>query len=94
MGLKEEFLSGKFTVYAQWSALIAMILLIVLGAVTLFSHIVFSALSIAIGVLIIPLEMPLCIKVSDMIVCPTSPKFDAFIKFFDDSWFRFGLYLV
>ncbi|KAJ1971783.1 hypothetical protein H4R35_005055, partial [Dimargaris xerosporica] len=62
MGLKEEFLSGKFTVYAQWSALIAMILLIVLGAVTLFSHIVFSILSIVIGVLIIPLEMPLCIK--------------------------------
>ncbi|KAJ1929126.1 Golgi apparatus membrane protein tvp18 [Tieghemiomyces parasiticus] len=71
------------------SALIAMILLIVLGAVTIFSHVVFSVLSIVIGVMIIPLEIPLCLK-----VCPTSPRFDAFIRIFDNAWFRFGIYLA
>ncbi|RKP36138.1 hypothetical protein BJ085DRAFT_33419 [Dimargaris cristalligena] len=89
MGLKQEFMSGKCTVYAQWSALIAMILLIVLGGVTIIQHVIFSILSIVIGVLIIPLELPLCMK-----ICPTSPKFDNFIKIFDNSWFRFGLYLA
>ncbi|KAJ1968263.1 Golgi apparatus membrane protein tvp18 [Dispira parvispora] len=89
MGFKEEFLAGKFTVYAQWSALIAMILLIVLGAVTFFTHVIFSALAIAIGVLIIPLEIPIFLK-----ICPTTPGFDKFVKVFDNAWLRFAAYLI
>ncbi|KAI8094517.1 hypothetical protein BDF21DRAFT_408927 [Thamnidium elegans] len=42
-----------------------------------------------IALIILFVEIPLCLK-----FCPTSPKFDAFISRFENSWFRAIMYLA
>ena len=51
--------------------------------------IIFAAFAIASGVLIIFIEIPLLLR-----ICPTSEKFDIFMRRFTTNYMRAGFYLV
>ncbi|GAB5586293.1 Golgi apparatus membrane protein tvp18 [Umbelopsis nana] len=53
------------------------------------SHVVFSIVGWVIALILVFVEVPLCMK-----FCPTSPKFDSFVAFFENSWFRALMYLI
>ncbi|KAL1929270.1 hypothetical protein VTP01DRAFT_2329 [Rhizomucor pusillus] len=89
MGCLNEITSRNFSLYGQWLGIISIILLIVLGIVGFLGHVVFSIVGWVIAVILIFVEVPLCIK-----FCPTSPKFDNFITFFENCWFRAVMYLI
>ncbi|KAI8393707.1 uncharacterized protein BYT42DRAFT_487653 [Radiomyces spectabilis] len=89
MSILDEFASRNFSLYAQWCGLISIILLIALGVVSLLSNIPFAIIGWVFAAILVFVEVPLCTK-----FCPTSPKFDAFIARFENSYFRAALYLV
>ncbi|KAI9246586.1 hypothetical protein EDC94DRAFT_627241 [Helicostylum pulchrum] len=89
MGCFGEIKSMNFSLYGQWLGLISVILLIALGVVNFLGNIVFCIVGWVIALIILFVEIPLCLK-----FCPTSPKFDAFISRFENSWFRAIMYLV
>ncbi|KAI9269005.1 golgi apparatus membrane protein-like protein tvp18 [Phascolomyces articulosus] len=89
MGVLSEFTSLNFSLYAQWLGIISICLLIALGVVGFISHIVFSIVGWVIALILIFVEIPLCIR-----CCPTSPKFDNFIGYFENCWFRATMYLI
>ncbi|KAG2221804.1 hypothetical protein INT45_013300 [Circinella minor] len=88
MGLFSEFTSRNFSLYAQWLGIISICLLIALGIVGFLSHVAFSIVGWVIALILIFIEIPLCIR-----WCPTSPKFDSFITYFENCYFRAILYL-
>ncbi|KAF9159650.1 Golgi apparatus membrane protein tvp18, partial [Actinomortierella ambigua] len=67
--------------------LAAFISLIIAGILNF--HLLWSLLGWIIAFLIIFIEVPLCLK-----CCPTSPKFDAFMTKFQNSYFRATGYTV
>ncbi|KAF8449988.1 golgi apparatus membrane protein TVP18 [Terfezia claveryi] len=84
-----EFKSRNFSIYGQWTGILAMILCIALGIANLFSRaIVFSAFCLVFGVLLIFVEIPIL-----LCICPTSKQFDDFVKKFHHNWGRAGLYI-
>ncbi|KAG2190343.1 hypothetical protein INT46_011598 [Mucor plumbeus] len=89
MGVFDEVKSRNFSLYGQWLGIISIILLIALGIVGFISHVVFSIVGWVIAFILIVVEIPLCMK-----FCPTSPKFDGFIAYFENCYFRAILYLV
>ncbi|KAI7851739.1 golgi apparatus membrane protein TVP18 [Circinella umbellata] len=88
MGLFGEFTSRNFSLYAQWLGIISICLLIALGIVGFLSHVAFSIVGWVIALILIFIEIPFCIR-----WCPTSPKFDSFITYFENCYFRAILYL-
>ncbi|KAI8800576.1 hypothetical protein BJ742DRAFT_69504 [Cladochytrium replicatum] len=88
MALKEELKSGKFGVYAQWSAILSILLLIIFGVgkLTFFP---WSLLAIVAAVIMMFLEIPFLTK-----CFRTGPRFEGFLKFFENNLFRSVLYLV
>ncbi|KAJ2237168.1 Golgi apparatus membrane protein tvp18 [Coemansia sp. RSA 1722] len=89
MGFVEELKSGNFSLYGQYWSLLSGVLLIVLGAVTLISHIVYSILAICFGALCFVIEFSWILK-----ICPTSPWFDKVVEKLKNHWLRFLFYLV
>ncbi|CAO3640380.1 unnamed protein product [Mucor hiemalis] len=89
MGVFDEVKSKNFSLYGQWLGIISIILLIALGIVGFISHVIFSIVGWIIAFILILVEIPLCIR-----LCPTSPKFDGFISYFENCYFRAILYLV
>ncbi|KAJ2720099.1 Golgi apparatus membrane protein tvp18 [Coemansia sp. Benny D115] len=89
MGFVEELKTGNFSLYGQWLALLSGVLLIVLGAVTLPFHLIYSILAIVFGAICIVIEIPLLIK-----LCPTGPTFDRAFGGLKNHWWRFVAYLV
>ncbi|CAO3580747.1 unnamed protein product [Absidia cylindrospora] len=89
MGCFDEAKSMNFSLYGQWLGIISIILLIALGIVGFMSHIVFSIVGWVIAFLLVLIEIPLCFK-----ICPTSPKLDRFIAYFENSYLRAAIYLV
>ncbi|KAI8374674.1 TVP18/Calcium channel flower [Radiomyces spectabilis] len=89
MGCVDEVKSMNFALYGQWLGIASIILLIALGIVGFIGHVVFSIVGWVIAVILIFVEIPLCFK-----FCPTSPKFDTFIAYFENCWFRAIMYLV
>ncbi|KAF8418636.1 golgi apparatus membrane protein TVP18 [Terfezia claveryi] len=84
-----EFKSRNFSIYGQWTGILAMILCIALGIANLFSRaIVFSAFCLVFGALLIFVEIPILLR-----ICPTSKQFDDFVKKFHHNWGRAGLYI-
>ncbi|KAI8881713.1 Golgi apparatus membrane protein tvp18 [Backusella circina FSU 941] len=79
----------NFSLYGQWLGVASIILLIALGIVGFLGHVVFSIVGWVIALILIFVEIPFCFK-----FCPTSPKFDSFIAYFENAWFRAILYLV
>ncbi|KAI8877798.1 Golgi apparatus membrane protein tvp18 [Backusella circina FSU 941] len=89
MGVFDEIKSKNFSLYGQWFGIASIILLIVLGIVNFLSHVVFAIVGWVIALILVFVEVPLCMK-----FCPTSPKFDGFIAYFENCYFRAILYLV
>ncbi|ORX63197.1 Golgi apparatus membrane protein tvp18 [Hesseltinella vesiculosa] len=88
MSIASEFTSMNFSLYGQWTGLIAVIMLIIFGILGFMSHVVFSIVGWVIAIILIFVEIPLCLK-----ICPTSPKFDQFLSYFENCYFRAALYL-
>ncbi|CAO3698438.1 unnamed protein product [Rhizopus stolonifer] len=85
----EEIKSRNCALYGQWLGIISIVLLIALGIVGFTHHVVFSIVGWIIAFILAVVEIPLCLK-----FCPTSPKFDAFIAFFENCYFRALMYLA
>lgn len=91
MTLAEEFKSRNFSIYAQWTGVICIFLCFALGISNLFHAsllIAFSIICLIYAPVILFLEVPLLLR-----ICPTSPKFDTFIRKFETNYLRAGLYL-
>ncbi|KAJ1643872.1 Golgi apparatus membrane protein tvp18 [Coemansia asiatica] len=89
MGFVEELKSGNFSLYGQYWSLLSGVLLIVLGAVTLIAHVVYSILAIVFGAICFVIEFSWILK-----ICPTSPWFDRAVEKLKNHWLRFAFYLV
>ncbi|KAJ4304967.1 Golgi apparatus membrane protein tvp18 [Kalmusia sp. IMI 367209] len=92
MTLAEEFRSRNFSIYAQWTGVICILLCFALGVSNLFqAHwvIAFSIVCLVCSFVIVFLEIPLLLR-----ICPTSPKFDTFIRKFETNYMRAGIYLA
>ncbi|KAJ2613843.1 Golgi apparatus membrane protein tvp18 [Coemansia sp. RSA 1365] len=89
MGVVEELKYGNWSLYGQLVALLSGVLLIILGGVTLFAHIIYSILAIVFGAVCILIELPFVLK-----ICPTGPVFDKAVNALNNHWLRFLAYLV
>ncbi|EME41776.1 hypothetical protein DOTSEDRAFT_73993 [Dothistroma septosporum NZE10] len=92
MTLAEEFKSRNFSIYGQWTGVLCVILCFALGIANMFHlHwvILFSVFCLVSAFVIIFIEIPLLLR-----ICPTSPKFDAFIRRFETNYMRAAIYGV
>ncbi|CAK1359699.1 Golgi apparatus membrane protein TVP18 [Cercospora beticola] len=92
MTIADEFRSRNFSIYGQWTGIIAMILCFALGIANIFNFhwvIVFSVICLVCSFIILFIEVPLLLR-----ICPTSPKFDEFIRRFATNYMRAGIYAV
>lgn len=91
--LAEEFRSRNFSIYGQWTGVLCIILCLAVGIANIFSFnavlIVFSILCIISGCILVFTEVPFLLR-----ICPTSAKFDTFIRRFTTNWMRAAMYLV
>ncbi|KAI5811570.1 hypothetical protein DFH27DRAFT_34865 [Peziza echinospora] len=87
--IKGEFKTKNFSIYGQWTGILAIILCIALGIANIFGKmIIFSIICLVCGVLLIFVEIPILLR-----ICPTSKAFDDFIKKFHTNWGRALAYL-
>jgi len=87
-----EFKTRNFSIYGQWTGILAMLLCLAVGIANCFSFsiiILFSIICLVTGLLIIFLEIPLLLR-----ICPTSSKFDDFIRKFHSNWGRAAFYIL
>lgn len=93
MSLKEEFQTRNFNIYGQWLGLLSMIICLATGISTIFTFsitlIIFCAFAIASALLILFIEVPLLLR-----ICPTSTKFDEFVRKISTNYLRASAYLV
>ncbi|KAL5002346.1 hypothetical protein BDV10DRAFT_119071 [Aspergillus recurvatus] len=91
--LAEEFRSRNFSIYGQWTGVLCIILCLAVGIANIFSFnavlIVFSILCIISGCILVFTEVPFLLR-----ICPTSAKFDSFIRRFTTNWMRAAMYLI
>jgi len=90
--MAEEFRSRNFSIYGQWTGVLCIVLCLALGIANIFDGgimILFSILCLVSGLILIFIEVPLLLR-----VCPTSPKFDEFIRRFSTNYMRAGIYGV
>ena len=93
MTLAEEFKSRNFSIYAQWTGVLCIFLCFALGIANIFHAniglIIISIICLVCAFVIIFIEIPLLLR-----ICPTSPKFDAFIRKFETNYMRGAIYLA
>jgi len=89
MGFIEEFKSRNFTIYAQWAGILSIPLLLIVGGLSFIDSAICSIIAWVLAFILIFVEIPFCMK-----ICPTSPKFDAFIKIFENNYIRTVGYLL
>ncbi|RAL15541.1 Tvp18 family protein [Aspergillus homomorphus CBS 101889] len=93
MTLAEEFKTRNFSIYGQWTGVICIILCLALGIANIFTFnaviIIFSVLCLVSAFILIFTEVPFLLR-----ICPTSPKFDEFIRKFTTNWMRASMYAV
>ncbi|POR34454.1 Golgi apparatus membrane protein TVP18 [Tolypocladium paradoxum] len=93
MSLKEEFQTRNFSIYGQWLGILSMIICLATGISTIFTFnvilIIFCALAIASSLLILFVEVPLLLR-----ICPTSGKFDEFVRKISTNYLRAAAYFV
>ncbi|OJJ85665.1 Tvp18 family protein [Aspergillus glaucus CBS 516.65] len=93
MTFREEFRSRNFSIYGQWTGVVAIILCLATGIASIFSfnaiRIIFSVLAIVSGLILIFVEVPFLLR-----ICPTSSKFDDFIRRFTTNWMRASMYAI
>lgn len=91
MGLVDDFRSGNFTVYGQWTAILTIVLLIIIGIACFISTLIpFSILSFGFAGVMLLLEVPILTS-----CCPCAgPRTESFVKFFSNPIFKTCLYAV
>ncbi|KAH8732217.1 golgi apparatus membrane protein-like protein TVP18 [Phaeosphaeriaceae sp. PMI808] len=92
MTLAEEFKSRNFSIYGQWTGVLCIFLCFALGIANIFHAnivIAFSIVCLVCAFVIIFIEIPLLLR-----ICPTSSKFDTFIRKFSSNYMRAAIYLV
>ncbi|KAL2008023.1 hypothetical protein VTN00DRAFT_8005 [Thermoascus crustaceus] len=93
MTLAEEFRSRNFSIYGQWTGVVCIILCFALGIANIFSfnalRIVFSIICLVSAFILIFIEIPFLLR-----ICPTSSKFDNFIRRFTTNFMRAAMYLI
>ncbi|RKF62201.1 Golgi apparatus membrane protein tvp18 [Erysiphe neolycopersici] len=92
MTIAEELATRNFSIYGQWTGVLCIFLCFALGISHLFHvsiMILFGALCLASSFLIIFVEIPLLMR-----ICPTSSKFDSFMRRFTTNYMRAAIYLV
>ncbi|ELR01734.1 Golgi apparatus membrane protein tvp18 [Pseudogymnoascus destructans] len=92
MTISEEFATRNFSIYAQWTGVICMLLCFALGIANMFHLsliILFSALCLVSSFIIVFIEIPLLLR-----VCPTSSTFDEFMRRFSTNYMRALIYFV
>ncbi|KAL2854414.1 Golgi apparatus membrane protein tvp18 [Aspergillus pseudoustus] len=93
MSLAEEFRSRNFSIYGQWTGVLCIILCLAVGIANIFSFnavlIIFSILCIVSGCILVFIEVPFLLR-----ICPTSEKFDTFIRRFTTNYMRAAVYTV
>ncbi|KAL6705749.1 Golgi apparatus membrane protein tvp18 [Coniothyrium glycines] len=92
MTLAEEFRSRNFSIYGQWTGVLCIILCFALGIANIFHAnfvIAFSIICLISSFIIIFIEIPLLLR-----ICPTSAKFDTFIRKFSSNYMRAAIYFV
>ncbi|PLB52961.1 golgi apparatus membrane protein tvp18 [Aspergillus steynii IBT 23096] len=93
MTLAEEFRSRNFSIYGQWTGVVCIVLCFALGIANIFSfnagRIVFSIICLVSAFVLIFIEVPWLLR-----ICPTSEKFDTFIRRFTTNWMRAAMYAI
>jgi len=92
MTLGEEFRSRNFSIYGQWTGVLCIFLCFALGIANIFHAsvvIAFSIVCLVCAFVIIFIEIPLLLR-----ICPTSSKFDTFIRKFSSNYMRAAIYFV
>ncbi|KKY26707.1 putative clathrin-coated vesicle [Phaeomoniella chlamydospora] len=92
MSIADEFRTRNFSIYGQWTGVICIILCLAVGIANIFSFnllILWAILCIASGLVLVFVEIPLLLR-----ICPTSSKFDAFIRRFTTNYMRAAIYGV
>lgn len=87
-----EMRTRNFSIYGQWTGIIAILLCIAVGIANIFHFsliIIFSVICLVTGLVLIFLEIPFLLR-----ICPTSPKFDTFMRKFHSLWGRAAFYGV
>ncbi|KAI9146079.1 hypothetical protein BKA69DRAFT_322713 [Paraphysoderma sedebokerense] len=85
---KTDLKSGKFTVYAQWMSYLSVLFLIIFGISNLFSTlIIFALIALCEAAVMFLMELPFFAK-----CCPTGPRMQSCIAFFEGNWLRAALY--
>lgn len=90
MTLAEEFATRNFSIYGQWTGVICIFLCFALGIANCFHIslvIIFSILCLVSCFLIVFIEVPLLLR-----ICPTSAKFDTFMRRFTTNYMRAAFY--
>jgi hypothetical protein len=92
MTIAEEFKSRNFSIYGQWTGVLCIFLCFALGIANIFHPtfvIAFSIVCLVCAFIIIFIEVPLLLR-----ICPTSSKFDSFIRKFETNYMRAAIYFV
>ncbi|KAF2644717.1 Golgi apparatus membrane protein TVP18 [Massarina eburnea CBS 473.64] len=89
----DEMKTRNFSIYGQWCGILCILLCFALGISNIFTiHplvIPFSVVCLICAIIIIFIEIPLLLR-----ICPTSPKFDTFIRKFETNYMRASIYGV
>lgn len=92
MTLAEEFRTRNFSIYGQWTGVISMVLCFALGIANIFApalRIPFSIVCLCCAFVILFIEIPFLLR-----ICPTSSKFDEFIRRFSSNYMRALIYII
>ncbi|KJY02236.1 golgi apparatus membrane protein tvp18 [Zymoseptoria brevis] len=92
MTFADELKSRNFSIYGQWTGILCVLLCFALGIANIFHFnivILFSVICFVSAFVIIFIEIPLLLR-----ICPTSPKFDSFIRRFETNYMRAAIYLI
>ncbi|KAL1968367.1 hypothetical protein VTN77DRAFT_1896 [Rasamsonia byssochlamydoides] len=92
MTLAEEFRSRNFSIYGQWTGVLCIILCLALGIANIFApllRIPFSIICLCSAFVLVFIEIPFLLR-----ICPTSSKFDSFIRKFTTNYMRAAVYAI
>ncbi|CRG86060.1 Golgi apparatus membrane protein TVP18 [Talaromyces islandicus] len=92
MTLGDEFRTRNFSIYGQWTGVLCVFLCFALGVANIFAPILripFSIVCLCCSFIIIFIEVPFLLR-----ICPTSSKFDDFIRRFASNYMRALIYIL
>jgi len=92
MTLSEEFRSRNFSIYGQWTGVLCILLCFAVGVANIFApplRIIFSIVCLVYAPILIFIEIPFLLR-----ICPTSEKFDIFIRRFTTNYMRAAIYIA